>query len=75
MYIDKNEELIRKIAYKHTTMKDPDTLENTLLKQLSIANEVNKELEERIEELERPWYVKLWNKIPKFKITIERVKP
>ena len=29
-------------------------------------------LKTKIEELELPWYIKLWNKIPKFSLSIRR---
>ena len=37
-----------------------------------LSNEKIEELENIIDALKQPWYVKLWNKIPKFSISIRR---
>ena len=37
-----------------------------------LSNEKIEELENIIDALKQPWYVKLWNKIPRFSLSIRR---
>jgi len=38
----------------------------------SLNNHINK-LESIIDELNQPWYIKLWNSIPRFSLSIRRI--
>ena len=37
-----------------------------------LSNEKIEELEDIIDALKQPWYLKLWNKIPRFSLSIRR---
>ena len=37
-----------------------------------LSNEKIEELEDIIDLLKQPWYIKLWNKIPRFSLSIRR---
>ena len=45
---------------------------NELRLEIGFLKDVNTKLEETIEELEKPWYIKLIARIPKFTIKIKR---
>ena len=59
------------------TKRTEDNLYETiadLTRGIELANKVIEGMDDEIRELNQPWYIKLWNSIPKISISIIRRK-